>query len=137
MTNSSSSVFESSTNYTQLVQPGNIEKTVFSHHEVLIRLDERQKTFATKDDLSKFESQISTKISKECEVTRTECHDLIKWCIGTVVAAIISIIIGLYSVSKNETSIKLFVVKDPEFPNSIGVQATEIPREQVVLPKQN
>lgn len=137
MTNSSSSVFESSTNYTHFVQPGNIEKTVISHHELLIRLDERQKTFATRDDLLTFESKISSKISDECEGTRTECHNLIKWCIGTVILAICSIIFGVYSSSKNETSIKLFVVKDSEFSNSIGAQAAEIPKELSVNPKYN
>lgn len=137
MTNSSSSVFESSTNYTHFVQPGNIEKTVSSHHELLIRLDERQKTFATRDDLSTFESKISNKISKECEGTRTECHTLIRWCIGTVVLAICSIIYGAYSSSKNETAIKLFVVKESDLSNPMGAQAAEIPKELFVNPKHN
>ncbi len=119
---------------TPKLPPGDIEMTVSNHHELLIRMDERLKTFVTREDLLNLEKRLTEKIAFECGKTARDSHTLIKWCIGTIAAAIIALIgtsiFGYLSLTKEqESTVKLFVVSETLTHSSVGAEAREIPKD--------
>ena len=131
-TDSSPTFTESPKNPT--IPPGDIGVTVSNHHELLIRMDERLKTFVTREDLLKLEARLTQKISEECSKTNSNCQTLVKWCIGTIIASIIAVsgtmIFSYFSLTKEEeATVKLFVVSENQTRSTFGAEATEIPRE--------
>lgn len=118
------------------IPPGDIGVTVSNHHELLIRMDERLKTFVTREDLLKLETRLSDKISSGSSKTENSCQSLIKWCTGTVATALIALIatmiFGYFSLTKEqESNVKLFVVSEKMTQSSVGTEAREIPNEVV------
>ena len=125
MTIQPSSVFEpSSDTPPRFLSTGDINMTVNSHHEILIRLDERLKTFATREDLSR----ISIDAQRECQA-------LVKWCMGTIVVAVITLLVAAFGTWVKETPVKLFVVSETQLRSSAGAQAFGGPKDALEIPQ--
>lgn len=93
-----------------------ISVTISNHHEILIRMDERSKNYATKADLSDLEGRISGKIS-----------NMYKWFIGSIFVAIATQVAATIVLSSKEVPVKVFVVSESQIKNMPGVPLSATP----------